>query len=183
MHVLIGRKQILLSALVVMLGLAVFVNWYYTSSGKKLSPEGQSPAGSSASESGKAAFTSSEEVEDYFSEMKLARSANEASVLEELEAVMAGAEPGSDEAGAAGSAIAVFTQKCQRQADIENLVSAGIGSDCVAVISDNSIDVVVTPSALNEQSVLAISDIIRTVCGADYENIRVSAAVAPASAG
>ena len=42
MHVLLGKKQIVLAALVVALGLAVFVNWYYTGTDTRLFPEGDS---------------------------------------------------------------------------------------------------------------------------------------------
>ena len=62
------------------------------------------------------------------------------------------------------------------ESDIESLVVGKIGADCVAVIADNSVDVVVTKAALNDGNVLAISDVVSQVCGDAYENVRISSA-------
>ena len=55
-------------------------------------------------------------------------------------------------------------------------ITAALGGDCVAVVADNSVDVVVSGGRLNDDAVLQINDIIRKVCGAQYENVRISAA-------
>ena len=75
-YVLTGGE---LAALVVMLGLAVFVNWYYSGTDTKLSPEGTAEHASETADAadGAARFTSGEESEaDYFAAMKLNRSAS-----------------------------------------------------------------------------------------------------------
>ena len=157
MHILIGKKQILLAALVVMLGLAVFVNWYVSRDGRPLSPEGTSPAGEQAD--GAAVFTGAGSADAYFADMRLKRGATQSAALEELEAVAASADADTEQGRAAAAAVALFTDRLQKQTDIESLVSAGIGSECVAILSDTGVDV------------------IRSVVGADCENVRVSSPV------
>ncbi len=175
MHILIGKKQILLAALVVMLGLAVFVNWYVSRDGRPLSPEGTSPAGEQAD--GAAVFTGAGSADAYFADMRLKRGATQSAALEELEAVAASADADTEQGRAAAAAVALFTDRLQKQTDIESLVSAGIGSECVAILSDTGVDVILRPEALNEQNVLTVSDVIRSVVGADCENVRVSSPV------
>ena len=175
MHILIGKKQILLAALVVMLGLAVFVNWYVSRDGRPLSPEGTSPAGEQAD--GAAVFTDAGAADAYFADMRLKRGATQSAALEELEAVAASADADTEQGRAAAAAVARFTDRLQKQTDIESLVSAGIGSECVAILSDTGVDVILRPEALNEQNVLTVSDVIRSVVGADCENVRVSSPV------
>lgn len=181
MHVLIGKKQILLAGLVVMLGLAVFLNWYFTKNGSPFSPEGASPA-ENGKPDGAAVYTGSESADAYFADMRLKRSVSQSAALEELEAVAASAGADSEQGKAAALAIALYTDRMQKQTDIESLVLSGIGSECVAVLSDNGVDVILRPEALNEQNVTAVTDVIRSVVGADCENVRISAPVSVTAA-
>ena len=172
MHVLIGKRQIVLAAMVITLGLAVFVNWYYTKNGAPLSPEGAAPAAQEDAVSGGEAVAASA---DYFASVKLSREKTLAAALEELEAVMAAADPSADEAGQAREKIAALTQAAKLQTDIESLVSAQVGGECVAVAGENGLEVIVGRNALTDENVLLISDIVRGVCGSSFENVRVAA--------
>ena len=62
------------------------------------------------------------------------------------------------------------------ETDIENLVAAAVGGECIAVVSDNAVDVVVGEDRLDDASVLRIHEIVSEVCGNSYENVRISAA-------
>ena len=175
MHVLIGKRQILLAATVVTLGLAVFVNWYYTKNGTPLSPEGASPAAQEDGLNDGAAALASASEEDYFATVKLNREKTLAAALEELETVMASADDSADDVSAVREKIAALTQAAKLQTDIESLVSAQVGGECVAVAGENGLEVIVSKGALTEENVLRISDIVRGVCGSTFENVRVAA--------
>ncbi len=184
MHLLLGKRQLILAGLVVMLGLAVFVNWYYTGTDKQLSPEGAAGITESSQKSGNAEYVNAEaeaNVEtqtdgDYFASVRMSRNAQRDKSTEELKAVMAGAGDGTDAAEKASAAIEELANTSSAETNLESLVSAATGSECVAVISENSVNVIVTPDALNDDNVLKISDIVSNVCGGKYENVRISAA-------
>ncbi len=178
MHVLIGKRQLVLAGLVVILGLAVFVNWYFTENGKPLSPEGAADAASPSAADGAASFASSSDAAEYFSQAKLDRETSLSAALEQLEAVMASAEADDPEARAARERVAALTAAAKIETDIESLVSVQLGAQCVAVAGEDTVEVIVSPEALNDTAVLRISDIIRSVCGTKYENIRISAVMA-----
>lgn len=178
MHILIGKKQIMLAALVVMLGLAVFVNWYYTNNGTELFPEGAADAGNtSQNDNGAAMFTSAEEEDEYFASVKLQRTASQSAAIEELQAVLASSEGAVEDIQSVSDQIAALTAAAKAEGDIESLVTAQLGGNCVAVVGDNSIEVIVSPSTLNGTSALVISDIINSVVGNSYENVRIAAAL------
>ncbi|MBQ7638640.1 MAG: SpoIIIAH-like family protein [Clostridia bacterium] len=178
MNVLIGKKQIMLAALVVMLGLAVFVNWYYTNSSTELFPEGAANADNSSDGSDSSArFASAEEEDEYFADMKLKRTASQSAAIEELNAVLASSDSAAEDVRRVSDEIAALTAAAKAEGDIESLVCAQLGGNCVAVIGDNSVDVIVSPSTLSGSSVLVISDIINSVVGNSYENVRISAAL------
>ena len=174
MHVLIGKKQIVIAALVAALGLAVFVNWYY-SDGARLFP-GASEKTSQAQSDGAAQYVNGLSDEEYFASVRMNRDSARGEALEELQAVLSQAVEDSDAAVSTAKAIEQLSAEVKLESDIESLVSGRIGAECVAVISDNSVDVVVTRTALNDNNVLAISDVVSQVCGSAYENIRVSSA-------
>ncbi len=88
---------------------------------------------------------------------------------------MASADGSADDVGAAREKIAALTQAAKLQTDIESLVSAQVGGECVAVAGENGLEVIVSKGALTEENVLRISDIVRGVCGSTFENVRVAA--------
>ncbi len=178
MHVLLGKKQIVLAALVVALGLAVFVNWYYTGTDTQLFPEGDGKGNVSAdAPDGIAKLVNGKTEGEYFSEIKLQRDSAHASALEELQAVLASATGESDTSASTAKAIEKLQSEIKMETDIESLVTGKTGSDCVAVISENTVEVVVPTSALSDTNVLTISDVVNEVCAKKYENIKISGTV------
>lgn len=179
MHLLLGKRQLILAGLVVLLGLAVFVNWYFTGTGKQLSPEGAANAAESGENSGAAEYVNAEaetKPGDAFAAARLARNAQRDKSTEELKAVMASAGEDTDAAAKASAAIEDIAKTASVETDLESLVGAATGNECVAVISENTVNILVPSDDLNDDAVLKISDIISGVCGKKYENIRISAA-------
>ncbi len=179
MHVLLGKKQIVLAALVAALGLAVFVNWYYTDSGTQIFPEGQYSDDGIAVESpdGEAKSVANLTDEEFFASAKLQRDNAHAEALEELQLVLTSAGEGGDTAAQTAQAIEELSNVIKMETDIESLVTGKTGNNCVAVISENAVEVVVPSSALSDMNVLTISDVINEVCAGKYENIKISGTV------
>lgn len=179
MHMILGKKQIVLAALVAALGLAVFVNWYYTGTDTEIFPEGDASGNSGISvdaPDGEAKYVGGSEDSDYFASVKLQRDMAHADALEDLQTVLTSAGEGSESATVTASAIEEISAVIKMETDIESLISGKTGSECVAVISDNSVDVLMPSSTLTDSNVLAISDVINEVCHGKYENIKISAA-------
>ena len=175
MHLLFGKRQLVLGSLVVALGLAVFVNWYYTNTDIVMEPDNSVEQTSEVADtdSGEAEFISVQDSE-YFAEVKLNRTAAHDAAMEELQAVLASAEVNSEEAVSTAGAIEQLSNTLKMESDIESLVSAKTGSDCIAVISENTVEIVVSSDALTQTNVLQISDIISQVCSDKYENVKIS---------
>ncbi len=176
MHLLLGKKQIVLAALVAALGLAVFVNWYYSGTDTELFPEGlqQGDRISADSPDGTAELVGNTADTEYFASVKLTRDSAHADALDELQAVLTSAAAESDTAVATAKAIEALSCVMKMETDIESLVAGKTGSECVAVISENSVDVVVPTAALTDMNVLTISDVVNEVCAGKYENIKIS---------
>ena len=173
MHILLEKRHLVLAALVATLGLAVFVNWYYTGTHAPLEPEGTAAHAEPEARGADGAAQFASGGEDAFAEMKLSREAARGEALEQLRAA-AGAGDGSEEALAAAAAIDAISEASRMEADIESLVSAALGGSCIAVISENAVDVVVGEELLGDEAALRVNAIVADVCGDRFENIRIS---------
>lgn len=171
MHILFGKKQIALAGAVTVLGLAVFVNWYL-SDGRETAPPEAAAEQNTVSDSS-AEFTGLSPAE-YFASVRLSRDSARQEAIEDLEAVMTAAGEDGNAAELA-AALGVIGEEAQMETDIEGLVAGRIGGDSVAVITENTVDVIVTPETLNESNVLVIADIVSQVCEGKYENVKISA--------
>lgn len=158
------RKQALLAGLVMILGIAVFVNWYY--SGPENAERTGQIAGSDTSNVnsgnlGDAIYVGSTDVSDeYFASAKLSRDESYDEAVAVLKQIVSASDVDSQSVKTATDSINTITERKIAQVNIENLVKAKTGSECVAVISDDSAEIIVKESALSEDAVLQIKDIV-----------------------
>lgn len=177
MNLLIKRRQLILATLVVALGAAVFVNWYYTDNGDKVTTPEETTGAEYVQNLGEAEYVNAEgNVSDYFSEVKLNRQKSRDEALEKLNASLKTVETGSEEAQSITQSIDKMTAQIKLQSDIEALISAKLASECVAVINESSAQVVVGKGALVEDAALQIIDIITNNTELTPADIKISEA-------
>lgn len=175
MHLILGKKQVLLAGLVAILGLAVFVNWYFLGDSRRPDIAGSNGVTEAEQKNdGSAQLVGALTEDEYFASVRLSRDTARQESLETLNAVLVNAGEGAENTADTAAAIEAISKAAVMENDIESLVSGKTGGGCVAVISDNAVDVVVSSGALNESNVLTISDIVSEVCGDQYENVRIS---------
>lgn len=175
MNLLIKRRQLILATLVVALGAAVFVNWYYTGNNSTI----QSPEETTGSEYvqnlGEAKYVNATGDEaDYFSEVKLKRQKSRDEALDKLNKSLEKAKSGSEEAKEITKSIDELTAQIKLESDVEALISAKLASECVAVINEKSAQVVVSKDSLNEDATLQIIDVITTNTDLTADKIKIT---------
>lgn len=175
MNLLIKRRQLILATLVVALGAAVFVNWYYTDNGDKVTVPEETTGAEYVQNLGEAEYVNAEgNVSDYFSEVKLNRQKSRDEALEKLNASLKTVETGSEEAQSITQSIDKMTAQIKLESDVEALISAKLASECVAVINEGSAQVVVGKGALVEDAALQIIDIITNNTELTPADIKIS---------
>jgi stage III sporulation protein AH len=175
MNLLIKRRQLILATLVVALGAAVFVNWYYTGNNSTI----QSPEETTGSEYvqnlGEAKYVNATgEEADYFSEVKLNRQKSRDEALDALNKSLEKAKSGSEEAKKITASIDELTAQIKLESDVESLISAKLASECVAVINEKSAQIVVSKVALSEDVALQIIDVITTNTDLSADKIKIT---------
>lgn len=178
MNILIKRRQLILATLVVALGAAVFVNWYYSGDDSNTIQSAEETTESEYVQNlGEAKYVNATgETADYFSEVKLNRQKSHDEALEKLNDSLESAKSGSEEAKSITASIDALTAQIKAESDVEALISAKTGSECVAVISETSAQIVVGAETLTDDAALQIMDIVTTNTKLTASQIKITTA-------
>lgn len=175
MNVLIKRRQLVLATLVVALGAAVFVNWYYAGNNSTIQPPEETTGSEYVQNLGEAKYVNATgEQAEYFSEVKLNRQKSRDEALDKLNKSLEKVKSGSEEAKDITKSIDELTAQIKLESDVEALISAKLASECVAVINEKSAQVIVSSGTLTEDSALQIIDVITTNTDLTAEKIKIS---------
>ena len=175
MNVIIKKRQLLVAALTVALGAAVLVNWYFTDSNEKKLTDNTETTVEYVQNLGEAKYVNAEGKQaDYFAETQLKREKAHDESLEELNKTLSSVPSGSEESKAIAASITALTDKKKLEADIETLVSAKLGSACIAVINDGDAEIVVKKGTLNDDAVLKVMEIIESNTDIPAANVKIT---------
>ena len=161
MKKIFGKKQLVLGTLIVALGLAVYLNYYFAESPQGLL-DTQPPQTEQDKNLGDAlnVNTTPEQTEDYFEQARKSREEAREEVAETVKDLL-GDVKATDEQKAAATAQAVaITKAIEQESKIESLIKAKGFSDCVVYIEGENCSVVVSAESLTVQDTAKISQIV-----------------------
>ncbi len=168
-----------MATLVAALGLAVFVNWYYNGNDNLLD-DANVPVNETSQQEilGAAEYvdnTAEQSADEYFAAAKLDRTTARDEAVETLQTVIDSCDPSSEAALAAVLELSALNSSILLENEVESLITAKVNSNCICKIDETAVEIVVEEDILNDDSVLAISDIIYSNCE-NVENIRITGA-------
>ncbi len=185
-----GKRQLVLAALVVALGAAVYLNFVMsgntqlpatqalTSGGRELgetllvNASGSSGASAASGSSAvKAGLTSG--VSDYFSEARLTRQKARDQSVELLEKVLDDAKQSDAAKKEAVTQAGAIAQNTLKESSIENLIKAKGYSDCVVSLENGGCNVVVKTKASPQEDAVQIKDIVSDQAGLTFDKIKI----------
>lgn len=157
---IIGKKQLLSFSLILAFGLSIYVNWYYTNNYK----DSTEPEVSESFNLGEAQLVNSDNmVEDksnYFTQVKVNRSKAHDEALKSLEDIISNKDFDEETISLARNKLVNISEQIKLETDIENIVKAQLGGECLVTYNEDSIEVVMPKESLNDESVVKIKDII-----------------------
>lgn len=185
---IIKRRQLLLATLVIALGSAVFVNWYYTGSraqtagasqGETTSVESQ---GIDSANLGDARYVISSDVttaaakadeDEYFAGAKLRRSTAHDEACEALNDIIKDSSSPAASVADATKMLNELAKSMTLESDIENLVTAKISGGCLAIINGGTAEIIVEEGVLNDVTIIQIKEIAVKQTGLPAEKITI----------
>ena len=176
-----GKRQLLLAVLVVALAAAVYLNWQFAGQGGDYSLTGE--VTSDTSYLGEAQFvgnpsdpTVSQTVTGsaYFEQARQQRAAARQEGVQILKDVMASVKADQATIEQATAEAVQLAKDADTESVIENLVKAKGFADCVALIKEGQVSVVVpVADHLLASDTLQIQDIAAAQTGFSLENIKI----------
>lgn len=191
MNMLIKRRQLIMATLVVALGSAVFVNWYFTNSDNNAKSTGE-PTNEYVQNLGEAKYVNSDKTgtkdttnkatatasknTDYFTTVKLKRTKAHDEALEKMKTLLKDAPENSESTEEIKNSINELSDIIKLEADIEALISAKLKCECVVMINNDNVEVVVKKGVLNDSTIMQIMDAVLNNTSVKAENIKISEA-------
>ena len=166
MKSILGKKQVLLAVLVVALGVAVYLNYYF--SANDLKTAGASVSATSSKNLGDAKYVNNPttvsgsvvNTSDYFVQARLNRDTDRKEALAVVNEVINNVKVNSDAQKEAAKSVAAIAEAINQESSIESLIKAKGFSDCIVYINGENCNVVVRTASLTDAQALQIKDIV-----------------------
>lgn len=176
---IIGKKQIIMTCLTLMLAIAVYIN--YTTA-PKFTREGETVGVAEMGETvnyGDTEFvnatpdTAGDSAADYFAQARLDRMNGRDEAVQTLQTIIGGGDLTENEMVVNALDAVEVSKLIESEGTIESLVKAQGFEDCVAYLDGESAKVVVKTEGLDKAQAAAIKDIILGETEISSENIRI----------
>lgn len=164
------KKQVVLTALVAMIGLAGYFNWMYENS------DNGSVTDSDEVALGEARLVSGTNIkEDYFQKSRLERDTGRSKAIENLKTVSENPESDPETKKEAEEKLIEMAGRTEKEAAAEGEICAKGFSDCVVYLSDSSASVIVqSDSDITGSDAAKIQEIVIRIAGVDSSEISIS---------
>lgn len=176
MNMILKKRHIVLAALVLALGVAVYLNWAFSDAAKDFAVSG---TGDGTKKYGDAQLVSGEgedqaaDAEGYFSEARISRQKARDEAVATIQKVFADVEVDEEQRAAMTSKANQIATDIETEGKIENLIKAKGFEDCMVYISEDSADVMVKTDGLLANEAAVIKDIIIQTTDIPVENVKI----------
>lgn len=186
--VIIGKKQIILSCLTLILGIAVYLNYVLadetallpTSNLLRGKQDISANADAVSAEEGLDAYGAAELVNatasgnaDYFAQARLEKQTSRDHAVETLQSIIGGGDVSNDEMVVNAINAVSVSKLIESESVIESLILAQGFSDCVAYLDGDTAKIVVESAGLEPSQAAAIKDIVLSEADIPAEGIRI----------
>ena len=179
-----GKKQVLLATLIVALGVAVYLNYYFSSQQPPTTDVNGRPTSSTSSRNmGDAQFVGNSSVvsspestvdaNDYFVQARLSRESAREEALDIVKDMMNDVKATDDVKKQAAEKAAAIAQAVEQESKIESLIKSKGFADCVVYIEGENCSIVVRSEGLKPQESVQITEIVTTQSKIVAQNINI----------
>ncbi len=187
---IIKKRQLLLATLIIALGAAVFVNWYYTrpdieSAGVNTPQTTISPQVQEGANLGDARYVISSDAtledapaqakaNEYFASAKLRRQSAHDEAMKALNDVVKDSSANEETIRQANDLLKNIATSITLESDIENLISAKAGCENLVILNRGNAEIIVENGSLDDVAVVKIKEIAVKQTGYPVENISIT---------
>ena len=184
MSSIFGKKQVMLAVLVVALGVAVYLNYYFTSQSPIAAGTSTSSSGnygdahfvdnkSTVTTPGKTGTTKAADPSDYFVQARLNRETARQEALDIIRDLINDVKGSQKTQEQALEKAAALAAAVEQESKIENLIKAKGFKDCIAYIEGDKCNIVVRSEDLKAAQALQITEIVTAQSKVVAKNVNI----------
>ena len=172
---IIGKKHIILACLTLILGIAIYMNYAFSSVQDDIAANRNMSDGEleEAVNYGDAAFVNATADPDFFAQARLSRMTTRDEAVETLAVILGGGDISAEQASLYKDEAVTLSMLAESENRIENLIKAQGFEDCVVYLNGTTANIVVKTEGLVPSEVAQIKDILLTEITLPSENIRI----------
>lgn len=168
---IIGKKQIILAGMTLILGAAIYINYAFSATGSQIKKT--SKIENQAANYGEAQLVNNDANEDYFAKARIDRMNSRDQAAETLKTIIDGGDSTKEEQEVASKDAATMSSMIEKESKVENLVKAAGFDDCVVYLDGESANIVVKSDGLIDSEAAQIKDILLSEVEVPNENIKI----------
>lgn len=170
---IIGKKQIILAGMTLVLGAAIYINYALSASGNDI--KATQKVENQSVNYGEAQLVDAQQEDDYFAQARIDRMNARDEAEQTLKNIMSGGDSTEEEKAVASEQAAAMTGLIESESKIETLVKAAGFEDCVCYLDGDTANIVVKTDSdgLIAGEAAQIKDILLSEVSVSAENIRI----------
>ncbi len=185
MNMILGKRHIILAALVLVLGIAVYLNWTFGGKEGGFNITDQLETGKNYGDAQYVDTNTGDENGElevnaasgtFFSEARLTRQKSRDSAIDTLTQMFQDTSLSDEQKSQLTVKAASVAEAIETEGKIENMIKAKGFSDCMVYIDGDRVDAIVKTNGLLKEEVAQIKDILVAETGAAEENISITEA-------
>ena len=168
-----AAKSIIVASCALLIGLAIYLNyqWFYDPAGSL--GYGENNMDNTQGDGSEEVGGEAEGENDYFAATVLTRNQSRDEAIDVLKLVTENASASEEAKAEAAAKISKIAVDIQNEANIESLVKAKGFEECVAVIAEDAVSVIVKTETLQANEAAQILAIVYETTGVSPENISI----------
>lgn len=181
MNMILGKRHIILAALVLSLGIAVYLNWVYSAEGGDFVATDAAATSEAGKNYGDSKYVSldGEEIQvvadtKFFNEARVNRTKTRDEAVDSIKKMFKDASLNDTEKSALAVQAASLAEAIETEGTVEGLIKAKGFEDCMVYLSGDKADIVVKASGLQKEDVAKIKDIVLAQTSVAVENISIT---------
>ncbi len=179
-NLIIGKKQLILGGLTVLLGVAVYANYLYSTAGNEI-PQQDAAAGNygdvrfvSSELTGEKEITVSSTSSDaYFAQARLDKQQSRDEAVEVLQSFYYGGDSTEEELAVIAQDVIQVGNYIETETKVENLLKAQGFAEALCYLSDSSANVIVKTTGLDNAQAAQIKSTLLGEIAIPVENITI----------
>ena len=171
----LGKKAVLLATLVLALGAAIYVNYFFADpnammNGGAEQPDDDKTLGEAINVNTDVAKPTAAE---YFADARKSREESRAEAVQTVKDLLNDVKATEEQKATATAEVITITKAIEQESNIESLIKAKGYADCIVYIANGSCSVVVQSEALTVQDTAKISQVVTAQSDISAQNINI----------